>query len=140
VITVAAFIAVCTAALVTLALIAAMLFNRLMALLIEMAFTIAFIMVAYPSSEESALGLAIAIYIISTLVGWQALNGERPHRFFRLQAEALAARWGTKLRYANLTGAEFSGARIRSTDFQGAVLTRTHWNEQMELMEQMTVS
>ena len=66
---------------------------------------------------------------MSAYVGWRALKGDERDAWIRSIAIAFAAIGGTSFRGATLTDADFSQARLKSTDFRRSVLLRTRWRE-----------
>ncbi|WP_407659144.1 pentapeptide repeat-containing protein [Leptothoe kymatousa] len=67
--------------------------------------------------------------LVSAYVGWRALKGDERDAWIRSVAIAFAAIGGTSFREATLTNADFSQARLKSTDIRRAVLLRTRWRD-----------
>lgn len=68
-----------------------------------------------------------AVIVLGCYLGWQSLQGHPKHIIFRRVATAITARWGTSFRNADLTQANFSYAKLRNTNFDGAMLTKVCW-------------
>jgi hypothetical protein len=124
-ITVVAFIAVVTSIVVILSLTTALSVSLTAAAIVIAAFAPVFTWVAAPTAGESAVVLAIAVTVISAYIGWQAFQGDDRHAVLWGIAENFATRQGTSFRGADLTGADFSQAKLKSTSFNGAILNRT---------------
>ena len=77
--------------------------------------------------------VAIALTLVSTYIGWRALQGDERYSWIRSMAIAFAAFKGTSFRGATLTDADFSQARLKSTDLRRAVLLRTRWRDAEKL-------
>lgn len=75
-----------------------------------------------------ALTLALAFTLASTYIGWRGWAGDEKYALVRSFAVALAGIGGTSFRSADLTDANFAGARLKSTDLRGAIITRTCWH------------
>ena len=71
--------------------------------------------------------------LVVGLIGWQAYTGNELHVFIRVIAIAYAAMGGTSFQDADLTDADFAFAKLKSTNFRGAILTRTNWYEAKKL-------
>ncbi|NER95494.1 MAG: hypothetical protein F6J86_16915 [Symploca sp. SIO1B1] len=84
-------------------------------------------------SRTIAGGVAVAAVLLGSYIGWQAHVGDEMHRQVRKIAIVLAATGGTCFRGANLTDADFTGARLKSTDLREAILTRTRWRNVTKL-------
>ena len=74
-----------------------------------------------------AVAMAVAVVGLSAYVAWRTLVGDEKHTFLRAIGVAFAATGGTSFRKADLTDANFTSATLKSTDFRGAILTRTRW-------------
>jgi uncharacterized protein YjbI with pentapeptide repeats len=118
--TVASFVVVVTALEVILVMAAGYGLNRGAAVLVLSFFPPAFIAVAFPSARESAIALAIAVSLLTAHIIWRTLHGDEKHIRLQNLATNLAARWGTSFRDADLSDADFTQARLKSTDFSGA--------------------
>jgi hypothetical protein len=124
-VTVVAFIAVVTSIVVILALTTALSVSLTAAAIVIAAFAPVFTWIAAPTAGESAVVLAITVTLISAYIGWQAFQGDDRHAVLWGIAENFATRQGTSFRGADLTGADFSQAKLKSTSFSGAILNRT---------------
>jgi uncharacterized protein YjbI with pentapeptide repeats len=74
-----------------------------------------------------AVAMAVALVGLCAYVAWRTLAGDEKHTFLRAISIAFAATGGTSFRKADLTDANFTSATLKSTDFRGAILTRTRW-------------
>lgn len=72
----------------------------------------------------SVVSVVPAVMVLSLYLGWRALEGDSKHRGILRFAAAVTARWGTSFRNADLTRADFSHAKLKNTNFDGADLTR----------------
>ena len=83
------------------------------------------------SLSGNALFVAVALGLIITALGVYlgliAAFGNPKQEFIRQLAVTIAATGGTSFRGANLTDANFMGARLKSTDFREATITRVRW-------------
>ncbi len=80
-----------------------------------------------------SIAVAVAGVGLSAYVSWRTLAGDEKHAFLRTIAIAFAATGGTSFRNADLTDADFTSATLKSTDFRGAILTRTRWYQTKKL-------
>ncbi|NEP10066.1 MAG: hypothetical protein F6K14_07580 [Symploca sp. SIO2C1] len=80
-----------------------------------------------------AAGMAVAVALSGAYLGWRVLRGDQRDAWIRTIAIAFAATGGTTFRDADLTDADFTGARLKSTDFRRANLTRTCWRDASKL-------
>lgn len=82
----------------------------------------------------SAIAGAVALVMLwlGGYVGRLAWKGSSSYALIRSLAIALSTR-GTSFRGATLTDANLTGARLKNTDFRGAVLTRTCWFQAQQL-------
>jgi uncharacterized protein YjbI with pentapeptide repeats len=71
----------------------------------------------------------IAGALLHAYFGWQAIKGNEKYSKMRNAAVAFAAVRGTTFYEANLTDANFTGARLKGVDFRNANLTRTCWRD-----------
>ena len=71
------------------------------------------------------VALAVALYLFSCYIAYRAMKGDPRDAWIRNFAVAFAATGGTTFKKANLTDANFSQARLKSTDFRDAILIRT---------------
>ena len=78
-------------------------------------------------AKAVAVVVAVTVTLLSAYIGWRALAGDKQHAWIRGVAVAFAAIGGTSFRAADLTDADFTRATPKSTDFRGAILTRTCW-------------
>lgn len=88
--------------------------------------------VAFTFSGLSAGILAVAVVLIvvvaSAYLGWRALKGDPRDAWIRSVAIGFAAIGGTSFRDADLTGACFAQARLKSTDLRQATIPCTNWH------------
>ncbi len=70
----------------------------------------------------SELVVGLAIYF-----SWRAMKGDKREAWISKTSINLSAIGGTNFRDANLTEANFTGAKLKSTDFRKANLTRVCW-------------
>ncbi|MBW4659821.1 MAG: pentapeptide repeat-containing protein [Drouetiella hepatica Uher 2000/2452] len=91
-------------------------------------FVIAFAITLHQTrTSVAAVAIATTAMILSAYVGWRTL---RLREQIRVLGRTVFARWGTSFRGSDLTGANFSQAVLKNTDFRRATLTKTYWNEQ----------
>jgi len=81
----------------------------------------------------TTLAGAIAILLLGSYIGWQALIGNQNFASVKTIAIAFAAMRGTKFCHANLTNADFTDATVKNTDFRGAFLIRTRFRNTKKL-------
>ncbi len=74
-----------------------------------------------------AAAVAAAQVVAGVYVGWRAMRGDPRDAWMRSFAIAFAAIGGTNFRDADLSHANFTSARFKSTDFRKANLTRVRW-------------
>jgi uncharacterized protein YjbI with pentapeptide repeats len=74
-----------------------------------------------------AIAVGGAAIGFSAYIIWRTLAGDEQHAFLHAIAVAFTAIGGTSFRKADLTDADFTQATLKSTDFRGAILTRTRW-------------
>ena len=72
--------------------------------------------------------IAILVLLFAYL-GWRAWKGDSRDAWIRSFAIAFAAMGGTSFRKANLTDADFTGAKLKSTDLREATIIRTCWRD-----------
>ncbi len=84
-------------------------------------------------SRAIAGGVAVAAVLLGSYIGWQANGGDEKHSLVRKIAVAFAATGGTSFRNTDLTDANFTATRLKSTDFRGAILIRTLWYQAKRL-------
>ncbi|NER97564.1 MAG: hypothetical protein F6J86_27570 [Symploca sp. SIO1B1] len=80
-----------------------------------------------------AAAVAAALVLLGAYFGWRSLKGDERDAWIRTVAIAFAATEGTSFRGADLTDADFTAARLKSTDFRRATLTRTRWHNANKL-------
>lgn len=78
------------------------------------------------SSFMAAFGGVLSIFL-SSYISQKVLMGDEKYDLSRKLASVLAAIRGTSFRGTNLTDADFTQARLKSTDFRKAILIRTCW-------------
>ncbi|NJO39941.1 MAG: hypothetical protein HC769_14560 [Cyanobacteria bacterium CRU_2_1] len=124
-----------TAAAGTLLIAAILAFGFSMAIMIALTFTVAFgcsLGIAESISPSGMSGSAIVVVtcvmMLSAYIGWRTMRGDRQRSLTWRAAKALAARWGTSFRGANLTMVDFTRAALRSTDFSEAIIKETRWD------------
>lgn len=74
------------------------------------------------------VALALIVLVVVVYIGWRSLTGEERERWMCSLAIALAGIGGTSFRGAELTEANFTGAKLTSTDLRKATLTRVRWH------------
>lgn len=77
--------------------------------------------------------LTVLMVLTSSYVGWRAASGDNRFGFIQKIAIAFAAIGGTSFRNANLTDANFTQAKLKSTDLRNAILSRTCWSHVQNL-------
>jgi len=77
--------------------------------------------------------VAFAFALLGVYLGWRALFGDERDAWIRAAVIAFAAMGGTSFRGADLTDADFTAARLKSTDFRSAILIRTRWRDAKKL-------
>jgi len=70
---------------------------------------------------------------LSAYIGWRAIKGDERDAWIRSIAIAFAAIGGTSFRDADLTDANFTEAKLKSTDLRKAILIRTCWRNTIKL-------
>lgn len=81
-------------------------------------------------APEALFGGVIVVLIGSLLgiyVAWSALGKNKKYVLVHNIAIAFSTWGGTSFRGANLTDANFSSSKLKSTDFRNAILTRVRW-------------
>ena len=71
--------------------------------------------------------VAVAVAVTVTYIAWRAMKKDPRDAWVRRFAIAFAALGGTSFRSADLTDANFSSARLKSTDMRKATLTGVRW-------------
>ncbi len=89
---------------------------------------------AYESADLGDFLFSVAINLSSGYIAWRALAGDKNSASIRKPAVAFAAIGGTSFRGANLTNANFTQARLKSTDLRRATTTQTCWSK-VELLD-----
>ncbi|NEP36401.1 pentapeptide repeat-containing protein [Moorena sp. SIO3B2] len=86
-----------------------------------------------PVDIALALAIALVLLLIGAYLGWRALKGDPRDAWIRTIAIAFAATGGTSFYKADLTDADFTEATLKSTDLREATLTRTCWQNTIQL-------
>ena len=76
---------------------------------------------------------AFAVTLFSAYIAWRAMQGDEKQALIGNIAVVLTATGGTSFYRANLTDANFTGAKLKSTDLRKANLTRTRWRKAQKL-------
>ena len=76
-----------------------------------------------------AFAFITALVLLFVYLGWRAWKGDSRDAWIRSFAIAFAAMGGTSFRKANLTDADFTGAKLKSTDLREAKVIRTCWRD-----------
>ncbi len=74
-----------------------------------------------------AAGVAVLVIMIATWVSSRALFGDIKQSWINSIALAIATRYATNFHRADLTDADFTQARLKNTNLNQAILTRTCW-------------
>ncbi|MDZ8138235.1 MAG: pentapeptide repeat-containing protein [Nostoc sp. DedQUE04] len=80
-------------------------------------------------TKAAAFAVAVAGTLFSIYISWRAMKGDQKHSLIRNIAIAFAAIGGTSFRYTDLTGADFSQATLKSTDFRNTILICSCWHQ-----------
>ncbi|NEO74169.1 pentapeptide repeat-containing protein [Moorena sp. SIO3H5] len=80
-----------------------------------------------------SIAVAVALVLLGAYLGWRALKENPRDAWIRTIAIAFAATGGTSFYKADLTDADFTGATLKSTDLREATLTRTCWQNTINL-------
>lgn len=72
-----------------------------------------------------SLVVAVALTLFSCYIAYRAMKGDLRDAWIKYFAITFAATGGTTFKNANLTDANFTKARLKSTDFRQAILIRT---------------
>ena len=80
-----------------------------------------------------AFAFIAILVLLFTYLGWRAWKGDSRDSWIRSFAIAFAAIGGTSFRQANLTDADFTGAKLKSTDLREATIIRTCWRNVQKL-------
>ena len=91
-------------------------------------FIVAIVSAATLHITESTPTAAI-ISVLGSYIAWQASKGGEKFTWIQKIAVAAAATGGTSFRGADLTDANFTQAKLKSTDFRGAILIRTCFHQ-----------
>lgn len=127
-ITLSSFIAVSTTVLVIIFTTAILALGPLMVAASAVAFGLPFLVIAVPSAGESAIGIVVTVVVLSGMISWQALHGNRKQALVITIASAIVNRWGTCFREADLTRANLMNTNLDNTDFSDAILTGVVWD------------
>lgn len=84
--------------------------------------------VAFSGAVAFSVSVSVAFTLTSAYIGWRGWAGDEKYASIRSLAIAFAAIGGTSFRGANLTDANFTQARLKSTDMRKATLTRICWH------------
>lgn len=103
-----------------------------LAVAVAVAFTVAGTF-AFAFAFAGAGVVAGTVTLLIAYIGWRALTEDKRDAWIRSFAIAFAAIGGTSFRGADLTDANFTGARLKSTDFRRSLLIRTCWREAQKL-------
>lgn len=82
---------------------------------------------SFTASTSISSAIVLAIGLLSTYVGWRALLADE--QFTRYRNFSLTTTFGG----ADLTDADFTGAKLEHTNFRKAILTGTCWQEAKNL-------
>ncbi len=107
----------------------------------DLTFLIPSIMViSFAIARDGAFTKTVAFTVIfsfvSIYIAWRALKGDKKYTIIFDAAIAFAAFGGTSFHNADLTDADFTGARLKSTDFRKANLTRTCF-QQVKMLDRV---
>lgn len=83
-----------------------------------------------------AVVLAIIFVLLSAYISRRAMKGDPRDAWLHTFAVAFAAIGGTSFHKANLTDADFTRAKLKSTDLREANITRTCWRD-VEKLDQV---
>jgi hypothetical protein len=75
-----------------------------------------------------AVAVAIVLAVAGVQIDWRAMRGAKGYVKLRSFAIAFAATGGTNFRGADLSHANFTRAKLKSTDFRKANLTNVRWD------------
>jgi uncharacterized protein YjbI with pentapeptide repeats len=78
-------------------------------------------------------GAAVVLIIITTWVSSRALFGDEKQSWIKNIAIAVATKYGSSFHRADLTDADFTQARLKNTNLNQAILTRTCWFQVQKL-------
>ena len=101
-------------------------------LAVERAFVAAqvFLVTVVEDGVEAEAGIVVKAVVVAGVgvyIGWLAMKENKKDAWVRSCAIAFATIGGTSFQRANLTDADFTGAKLKSTDLRKATLTRVHW-------------
>lgn len=74
-----------------------------------------------------AATMAVLVIVIATWVSSRALFGDMKQSWINNIAIAIATKYGTNFHQADLTDADFTQARLKNTNLNQAIITRTCW-------------
>lgn len=75
----------------------------------------------------SVVPVVSAVTLLSSYLGWRALQGDPRQDLLRRMVAILTSPWGTNFCNADLARANFSNVVLKNTHFEGANLTRVCW-------------
>jgi uncharacterized protein YjbI with pentapeptide repeats len=76
-----------------------------------------------------AVIITTAISLFSLYIAWQTCEGNEKFDLLRIWGNALGGIGGTSFVEANLTGANFDGSTLKSTNLRQAILTQVSWKD-----------
>jgi uncharacterized protein YjbI with pentapeptide repeats len=116
-------------ALVALALVALALAASTASIAAASTASIAVVVSALTAASTASIAVVVSALTALTAgyIAWRAMKGDARDVWVRSFAIAFAAMKGTSFRGADLTDANFTGARLKSTDLRKATLTRVRW-------------
>lgn len=80
-------------------------------------------------TDKVAEAVAIVITFVGAYVGWRAMTKKLKDPWVLNFAIVFASVGGTSFYGADLTDANFSGTKLKSTDMRKAILTRVRWHK-----------
>ncbi|MDJ0902581.1 MAG: pentapeptide repeat-containing protein [Xenococcus sp. MO_188.B8] len=83
--------------------------------------------------ETFAVAGTAAVVLLGLYIGWRGIKGDKRDTWIRPIGIAFAATEGTSFRGADLTEANFTGAKLKSTDFRDTILIRSYWKKAEKL-------
>ncbi len=89
--------------------------------------------VAGAGAVAVAVAVAVALTLFYFCLGWLTLKQESRDPWLRQIVIAFAAIGGTSFFQANLTEADFTGARLKNTNFNRAILKKTCFKQAIKL-------
>jgi hypothetical protein len=82
---------------------------------------------------STGVGVAASVAVLATLAGLRAHHGHPFGGAASIALQRTMSLGGTSFRDANLQDADFCDACLRNTDFRGAQIDQTHWNDPREV-------